>query len=289
MSLKEMNDLATIMICNFINHVGYDGQSYVKSMGNFAIFIVDQINNGGWGRYVYPGDIDEINAIAKTKKLNEKQINSLLERGCIEISKNHVLNDSIEYIIMTIIHERFHANRNLLLWDVNSNTGYTTYNNGVQLSSECELQYVDPNQDVLKGKFDTSKNSVSLYSNKTTKEIKQIVSDNFEDINKRNYDIEVDEALIELMTIMSYKLYKSPGSSLMELIDLYSKTVDDDEQIVNMCKIILNHQDFELFKWMLNPIEYSYGDIHYDFFKDYTKNDPKEFTEIFGNKPSKTM
>lgn len=289
MTLKEMNDLATIMICNFINHIGYDGQSYVKSMGNFAIFIVDQIDDGGWGRYVDPGNIDEINVIAKTKKLNEKQINTLLERGCIEISKNHVLNDSIEYIIMTIIHERFHANRNLLLWDVNSNTGYTTYDNGVQMSNEYELQYVDPNQDVLKGKFDTSKNSVSLYSNKTTKEIKQIVSDNFEDINKRNYDIEVDEALIELMTIMSYKLYKSPGSSLMELIDLYSKTVDDDEKIVNMCKIILNHQDFELFKWMLNPIEYSYGDIHYDFFKDYTKNDPKEFTEIFGNKPSKTM
>ena len=48
-----------------------------------------------------------------------------------------------------------------------------------------------------------------------------------------------------------------------------------------MCKIILKHQDFELFYWMLDPIEYSLENIHYDFFKDYTKNDQSLLEELY--------
>ncbi len=41
----------------------------------------------------------------------------------------------------------------------------------------------------------------------------------------------------------------------------------------DMCDIILRHRDFLLFYWMIDPITYSNGDLHYDFFNEYTKND----------------
>ena len=86
------------------------------------------------------------------------------------------------------------------------------------------------------------------------------------------------------MAILSYKLYKDQENgnnqdiwnSIEEISNHYVGT-----DVGSMCKIILKHQDFELFYWMLDPIEYSLENIHYDFFKDYTKNDQDLVEELY--------
>ena len=86
----------------------------------------------------------------------------------------------------------------------------------------------------------------------------------------------VDESLVELMAALSYKLYstKQKGKELDVWTAIeQAKDVYEGEDIGTMCEIILRHHDFELFNWMIDPISYSYGDIHYDFFGQYTKDD----------------
>lgn len=89
--------------------------------------------------------------------------------------------------------------------------------------------------------------------------------------DKMYYQRVIDETLVELMTLLAYKMRNNT-------IDVYSSMtglmdVDVDEQIKTMCEIILRHHDLDLFKWMLDPLSYSLGDTDYDFFFKYTEND----------------
>ena len=86
----------------------------------------------------------------------------------------------------------------------------------------------------------------------------------------------VDEALVELMAVLSYKLYsyKQKGEELDVWTAIeQARDVYEGEDIGAVCEIILRHHDFELFNWIIDPIEYSQGDVHYDFFGQYTKDD----------------
>ena len=94
----------------------------------------------------------------------------------------------------------------------------------------------------------------------------------------------VDESLVELMAVLSYKLYsaKQKGKKLDVWTAIeQAKDVYEGEDIGAMCEIILRHHDFELFNWMIDPISYSRGDIHYDFFKQYTKNDQDLLEKLY--------
>lgn len=94
----------------------------------------------------------------------------------------------------------------------------------------------------------------------------------------------IDESLVELMAILSYKLYKDQENGIDSNIWSSIEEISNHHEgtdIGAMCKIILKHQDFELFYWMLDPIEYSLENIHYDFFKEYTKNDQDLLKELY--------
>lgn len=94
----------------------------------------------------------------------------------------------------------------------------------------------------------------------------------------------IDESLVELMAILSYKLYtdieNNINTDIWNSIEEISNNYEGTD-ISAMCKIILKHGDFELFYWMLDPIGYSLENIHYDFFKEYTKNDQDLLEELY--------
>ena len=95
-----------------------------------------------------------------------------------------------------------------------------------------------------------------------------------------------DEALVELMSVLAMKLYNnSLNGKTTDIWQLIQETRDhfDGEDLGIMCEIILKHNDLELFYWMIDPIGYSMGDVHYDFFRQYTQNDGDLLDQLYGS------
>ena len=174
-----------------------------------------------------------------------------------------------------------HANRNLLLFDsFQQTTGLSPYNFNNQKIEQNTNNYtsrnVDPSQDILKANIDDSQKTINSYRSKTPEEIEDMQFENYPIDDKLDKQKNVDEALVEIMGILSYQLYTIKQKN--EKIDIWStlknlQETHHNKDIRLMCEIILKHHDFELFYWMLDPIAYSKENIHYDFFADYTKND----------------
>ena len=112
----------------------------------------------------------------------------------------------------------------------------------------------------------------------------------------------VDEALVEIMANVAVDLYanKRRGNNvdIWDAIKKYRDKCENDYNIklykylknqTIMCDIILKHKDFELFYWMLDPIMYSNGDLHYDVFEKYTKNDKELVNELFKENKTKNL
>ena len=91
-----------------------------------------------------------------------------------------------------------------------SNENAYNFDNGKfnQNNFDFDFSYVDASQDLLKGNIDNSSNTVYILNKKSDEEL-----DNMEfkfgkrDEVMNNQQI-VDEALVELMAILSYKMYK---------------------------------------------------------------------------------
>ena len=287
MKIREVNDLATNLMKQFVDAIGLDGETYVNSMGYPSIFLVDKNILGGIGQYVSPSDKSAIQEILASKPLTKPQILSVKERGFIRINKEYYQEAPFKDKLITIIHERFHANRNLMLFDVVPDRYIADKDKLVQGDDKYVHYYSDPNQEIMKGNFDTAQKTIEEYKNKTKKEIEQIQFQNEENDTNYIYSKNVDETLVELMACLCQLLYSKPDMTIhdqLKKLSEYEITKEDDidfARLVYMSRIILRHNDYELFKWMIDPIGYSYGDMHYDFFKDYIKNDPEELSRIF--------
>ena len=98
-----------------------------------------------------------------------------------------------------------------------------------------------------------------------------------------NYQL-IDEALVELMALLSYSLYVDNSTDVVE--KLY-EIIDDDnmfDDIRAMARIIIRHNDFNLFKWMIDPLTYQLDDINYDFFSNYvTDEDIEDCNVVYGH------
>ena len=89
----------------------------------------------------------------------------------------------------------------------------------------------------------------------------------------------LDEAGVEFDTILNPV---SKSNALAHAIALrWNKRKGTD--IGYMSEIIIKHKDLELFNWMLDPITYSAGDIHYDFFGNYTQNDKELVDKLYSS------
>lgn len=265
------------MIKGFVDKLGLNGEYYVSKSPNCLIKWYNFLEAPG--KYIEP-----------SSEFVEKERNSLLNEGGSDIEESleklkygiiyinpRYKNDISEQFWLTLVHEMIHANRNLYVYDVvrdNTNENAYSANEGRMEQNTMEYGgiYVDPSQDLLKGSIDNSVQTIKRYE-----ESSAISEDGFSsfEVSEQMYrQEEIDEALVEIMANLSYKIYKddSKDRDIWELVQEVKEEYDGSSESV-MCELLLRHKDFELFEWMLDPITYSFGDLHYDFFADYTRDD----------------
>ena len=284
MDLKEIKDKSKKMLSNFVDEIGLDGEFYASTCNNCP---VTWSNMDAVGEFITPESM-RMEEILKNAKYDEKIKKLISQRGIILINKDYKQLEPDVDLFVTVMHEIIHSNRNLLLYDAirdGSNLKAYSFKNDKfeQNSDEYGFSQGDASQEVLKGNIDTSKGTMYSYKDTISEELDDVKFTEKKGSQMINQG-KVDECLVELMSILSYKLYRNKEKGKIQ--DIWSvideiKDICDGNDIGGMCKIILKHHDLELFKWMIDPISYSQGDIHYDYFGQYTKEDELLLKEIY--------
>lgn len=258
---------------NFINELDLDGNSFCRIM-KFPVVIYNNVIFDSDGRYVSINN-KYLNKIINSFSFSEEEKTNILENGLIEIDKKYENNHNSMFYV-TLVHEILHANRDLLLYDSFNNVGGSEFSNEYahvykdgrffKNTSNLSFGYGDASQNILNGNIDSSK----IENAQDELDMDDKVAE------KMDKQVEIDEALIDTMSIVANKIYneKRKGNKLgiFECLELLRDCIDVNNVKV-ICDIILRHRDYGLFYWVLDPIGYTYGDIHYDFFSNYTKND----------------
>ena len=310
MDLKELRQNSRKMLATFIDAIDLDGEWYSELNTTPLAWGKPKFN--GCGEFVSPGS-ERLEGLLQTKKYDDKTRKILTQKGMILINQSYRQQEADPDLYVTLIHETLHANRDLLLFDSfreGKNESAYNYNNGrfEQNTGELSSKHADASQEVLKGSIDTSRTTVDSYASKTSEEIEDMewaegkVDAQMEKQNK------VDEALVEIMARLSFYLYKDKERGKNpDIWDLIKKIGDDsrkeyyelremDSKFKDMgrdtilakdrkvmCDILIKHHDYELFNWMIDPITYSQGDMHYDFFGNYTKNDTDLLDKMYND------
>lgn len=284
MELKEIREETRKMLEVFVNTIGLDGEYYSQLNKTPILWGGPLINLPG--EFLSPNSerledyMEEIKCDDRTKKVLE-------QRGIILINPSLKTKEAYDDLIVTIIHETIHANRDLLIFDsfrdgMNERAYIFNNNRFEQNTGDYSLKHADASQDILKGKIDNSTETINSYLDKTSEEIEDI------DWEKSRVDTQLerqktaDEALVEIIAMLSYELYrlKEKNPNIWNEIEKMRDNFKNQD-IGVMCEILLKHHDFKLFKWMLDPISYSHGDLHYDFFGEYTKNDQDLIEKLY--------
>lgn len=240
-----------------------------------------------YGGYLTPRS-RKMEYFLKNKKVEERILKIIEERGLIVINRKYKNEEPNFDVFVTMIHEIIHSSRNLMLYDAYRDEENSAYilNNGKleQNTSNFDVTYGDASQDIIKGKVESTHKNIDKYESMTKEDVEDIIFRNENNDDKILKQTTIDETLVDIIAALSYRIYaeKEKGNTVhvWELIT-EMKEKSSGKDIKAMCGIILKHKDFELFNWMLNPIEYSNGDIHYDFFEEYTKNDQELVNEIY--------
>lgn len=278
MDLKDIITESRKMLSMFVDEIGLNGEFYSKLNKTHIVWGKPKL--GGLGEYLSPGS-ERLVGILQFYKCDDKIKEMLNEKGIIIISQEYKQKEPDADLYVTLIHETLHAKRDLLVFDVfrenRNESAYSYNNNKIEINmSTYSAKHADISQEILKGSIDDSHNIKKSYATKTSREIEDMewAEGKFDEQMERQQI--VDEALIELMSILSYKLYSyrqrgkefNIWNEINKVCEVY-----DGEDVGIMCEILLRHQDFELFNWIIDPISYSCDDIHYDFFSNYTKED----------------
>lgn len=281
MKIVELRDISNEMLSNFVDKLGLDGKAYVESTKCPMIFG----DLGVPGKFYTAGDM-ALKRFLESEKLPQDQKDYILEEGLIVIDSDYKDMPIDADIITTCIHEKLHANRMLLAHMVESSNDEINpmfYDKGRFVENNTELtdKFIDPNQDILLGSIDTSKKNVEHYQNLSDDEKDDLyfANDNYD--NKLQQQYHIDEALVELMALVAYQLSSNKFNNIMDIVKDINEHYDADD-IHSMTNIILRHNDLELFKWMIDPLTYQNGDIHYNFFAHYiTNEDQNDVTLLF--------
>ncbi len=286
--LKQSRELSKQILVNFVNTLGLDGNAFI-SLNNCPI-MWGKPKMGGVGEFVTP-DSERMHFILDHSKMDDRTKQIVNSKGLIIISSDYKNKDNNYDFLISLIHETIHSNRDILIYDASredSNEKAYTYEGDkiVQSTSNYSFVHADASQDILKGSIDDSRRTVANYNSMSDQKIDDLEFSS----GKRDSQMEkqqiADEALVELMAVLSYKLYSNAlKGKTTDIWQLIAETRDffEGEDLGIMCDIILKHNDLELFYWMIDPIGYSMGDIHYDFFKDYTKNDQELLEQLYGS------
>ena len=284
--LKQARELSKQILVNFVNTIGLDGQSFI-SLNNCPMSW-GKPKMGGVGEFVAP-DSERMHSILSHSKMDDKTKQVINSKGLIIIDQAYKSRDNDPDLYVSIMHETIHSNRDLLIFDAtrdDSNEKAYTYEGDkiVQSTSNYSFVHADASQDIIKGSIDDSRRTVSAYDSLSTDKLEDL---EFES-GKRDSQMEkqqiADEALVELMSVLAFKLYSNSVKGInTDIWTLIAETREhfQGEDISVMCDIILKHNDLELFYWMIDPIGYTMGDVHYDFFKHYTQNDQELLEQLY--------
>ena len=304
MELEKLRKISKKIIAEFVDELGLDGDYYSNLNNTLYAFATPQILSNGktaCGQYVSLNEKSTLDRLLKSKEINQETYDIATKEGLIIINpiydeENLDIND-YDDLLTTIIHETLHANRELLVfeplgksYDENNpeSKRFSPYNydNGhfEQNDTDYREKLADASQDILKGSIDTSKKTITKYLTMSADDIEDIESLNdYRLDNKKAQQKAIDEALVELMAKVAVLLYlnheKHATTDIWNILEKISKGDDD---IASMSKIILKHNDLELFNWMIMP---DMEDIHYDFFSNYTKNDTELVEELYEKSP----
>lgn len=304
MELKRIVELTQNMLELFVDSIGLDGETYAFTMNNCPI-IFGKVKDDSCGQYISPADSKIIKSRLRCASIDNEERKLINELGVIVIDREKTVKASEKEFLVTMIHERIHANRDLLIQDavlrkyedkertdnaVRNEFAYI-YRNGKidKVTRKRSFSYADASQEILKGSIDTSIETAKQYKKMNSYEQIEELDDDMNETIGRQMALQqyVDEALVELMSRLSYNLSLRKRNG--EDIDIWKEM----EQVQKECieegfpdvavasQLIIKHKDFELFHWMLDPIGFSNGDIHYDFFSKYTEKDEDLVERIY--------
>ena len=278
MNINEIKEKSDYMIKHFVDSLNLNGSFYIENTK--CPVAVDNI--GVPGMFLTAGSRELENYLNMRKVPKERQ-KYYLSEGLIVISNN--LNQFDEpNVYVTIIHEKLHAGRMILLnTSYNDNREYNSviYNNNryEKVLDSNKPYYADASQEILRGSIDSSKKTINKFKEYSIDEL-EVKSFEDEKTNDKLYEQQlIDEALVELMAIISYDLYKNKSSNIMDTVKRIN-TKYKGQDIKAITNIILRHNDLELFKWMLDPLSYQLDDVHYDFFNNYLFKEDLEDIKI---------
>lgn len=276
MDLKKIKNVTDQMIKHFINSMELDGDYYVSCMDCSIMFG----SCLGLGKFYTPNSPD-LEMRFKRMLIPAKQKKEIRDSGLIIINDKFSNAELNPELILTIIHETFHSNRVLLVNSQNKpdeNVESVLEIDGrlIQTSSNDNAQYVDANQDLVHGSIDTSKNAIRNFELLNQDKKEELTDFDDKVYSKREYYQYVDEALVELMSLLSIYLTKQNSNDVMDMIARINRNYDGDTKAIT--NIILRHGNLDLLKWMLDPLTYQANDISYDYLKNYLTKD--DYTDI---------
>lgn len=187
----------------------------------------------------------------------------------MEIYKDKVkAKDLLDELMTTILHEKIHANRVIM-----TNRPFVTYEVAYDESLEASVNkviYADVEEDIYKKRI---KSGTALnYSEYETAMKEQKC---------------IDEALVELIAIISYRLFlnksRNRNESIMSIIKSINSCYGDSDEIDHIkaiTNIIIRHNNLDLLKWMISPLEYQGFDLTYDYFGYYKREEDIEDIEL---------
>lgn len=284
MDSNELKKLSLIIIKNFVNELGFDGD-YYASINNYPIMY----GKVAEGKFYTARSKELANLLSHPNNIEKDIKKKLFNTGLILINEKYK-NKTIDIqSLSTVIHEMFHSKRMLL---VNTQYGndkdypsvFSKDNHFVQNNDSNEDYYIDASQDIIKGSIDDSRKEILKFKNMNDKEKESLYwqDDRYDD--KLEQQIRVDEALVELMTIVSCKLYKDKMNGIDSDIFSILKKISNshlEEDLKAISNIMLRHNDLDLFRWMIDPLYYEQGYVNYDFFSNYvTSEDIEDVNKI---------
>lgn len=165
----------------------------------------------------------------------------------------------INNLIVTLIHEKIHANKVVMTnysafgcqdnHNLNDTSLLEEYNHLLQKQDV----YIDPIQD------------------------KKIFDQIFEVL---------DETLVELISILAYRMFKNKkakrNETIMDMIKIINQRCENDDDIKIITNIMIRHNDLDLLKWAIYPLEFQEYDMMYDYFNQYvTANDMMDVKKMY--------
>lgn len=256
----------------FLSELGFNGKTFPINT-DFAV-VFEEIGDD-LGLFFKAGSNEVEEYLERLKNdLTEDEIKTISNSGLIKINKEYLDSGDVGKIVRIYMHEMIHGNRTVLTNKaVSKNKDFdpVVYIDGKFIDNTTLYESAVENiSDIVWESVDTSE--------KAKEELKRFnEGDGFyyseEHENQLEFQENVDEALTELMSYSAYRCYYY-GENIIDSIKKF-KTYKN-KNIRSIVNIIDRHNDLELFKWMIIPLEYQGYDLSYNFFKEYVNADDLE-------------